>query len=1164
MKHIWNKTIAIVAVVAGIVILVFNAISPAWASFAATDILGQLNGVGNPNFNQFSINSGQAGTVDYGLNSPSAIVLDKDNHRLFVADRNNNRVLVFLLNTDNDIVSHHADYVIGQPDFVSSDENQGGLPAANTLKNPSGLSYTNGGQKLFVSDTGNNRVLIFNVTTITNNMSAYEVIGQPDFISNTANQGVSQNAQTLYTPVGIDYDEIKNYLYVADFNNDRVLVFDLSVPGNNRSAIYVLGKPTMTTVQPGFASQTRFNKPRDVSFDPLNERLFVADYQNRRVVVFDVRAAGSTSNVLCPLIPPAQATTGLADGMPGSCRIGQPNWTTNIGGNTAYNFQLLFGVEYDYNKELLYTLDQTSRLLVFDLSTIEDYPKNAVSVFGQPDFTSVGSGDHSATGLYNPVSAAINPIDGSFYIADTGNNRVLKYEFISITTNSMSNGTVGFYYSEPISYIDSQGIVSMEIVSGSLPPGLTLSGTSITGTPTVPGVYDFFVRAVDDSGGSGTFYSQTIKFTITVDLLPAGVTVGAVSGDTTEAGSTSTFSLVLNSPTLAGQNVTINLSSGDPTEGTVSPSSVTFTTANWDIPQTVTITGVDDLVADGNVYYSIVTGNTVSTYSEYDNLAVPDVFLYNIDDDIPNYLPSAISGHTTEALGTATFTFKLATQPTGDVVIPLSSSDPTEGTVSPSSLTFTTSNWNINQTVTVTGVDDNIDDGDVPYSVITGTAVTSDSVYAALTTPDITVINDDDDDTVGVTVSEISNNTSESGDAATFSVVLNSEPLDDVTISLMSSDTSEGVISISSLIFTTTNWNIPQVVTVTGVDDSIYDGDVSYSIITGDSVSLDPGYSGMIVDDVLALNLDNDPPPPPGGGVVIIENFDLQVIRQTTPTTADLRFIISSAGGGSNTTWLMVYSTDSSALATMTKVPWVPQMYNVTIPRGARYVYAQYFDANDPNHKSQVLSRPLQTFEQTNTETQNFDPSTCTPYINSYMSLGGANNSLEVVKLQTFLRDEEGFSNVRVNGVYDRATYNAVVNFQERYFSDVLAPWFNQHGTGRVFVTTKKKINEIHCARISKPVNECRYFTEYARLGGENNPEEVQKIRSFLQNEMFLTGDSSTSGLYDDLLSDAVRRFQAKYSGDIVDPWGQRNAESSGWWYITTQAKANQIYCSSS
>ncbi len=268
MKHIWNKTIAIVAVVAGIVILVFNAISPAWASFAATDILGQLNGVGNPNFNQFSINSGQAGTVDYGLNSPSAIVLDKDNHRLFVADRNNNRVLVFLLNTDNDIVSHHADYVIGQPDFVSSDENQGGLPAANTLKNPSGLSYTNGGQKLFVSDTGNNRVLIFNVTTITNNMSAYEVIGQPDFISNTANQGVSQNAQTLYTPVGIDYDEIKNYLYVADFNNDRVLVFDLSVPGNNRSAIYVLGKPTMTTVQPGFASQTRCNKPRDVSFDP--------------------------------------------------------------------------------------------------------------------------------------------------------------------------------------------------------------------------------------------------------------------------------------------------------------------------------------------------------------------------------------------------------------------------------------------------------------------------------------------------------------------------------------------------------------------------------------------------------------------------------------------------------------------------------------------------------------------------------------------------------------------------------------------------------------------------------------------------------------------------------------------------------------------------------
>ena len=68
---------------------------------------------------------------------------------------------------------------------------------------------------------------------------------------------------------------------------------------------------------------------------------------------------------------------------------------------------------------------------------------------------------------------------------------------------------------------------------------------------------------------------------------------------------------------------------------------------------------------------------------------------------------------TTEAGGTATFTVVLNTQPTADVTIALSSSDTTEGTVSPASLIFTTANWNVAQTVTVTGVNDAVVDGAV-------------------------------------------------------------------------------------------------------------------------------------------------------------------------------------------------------------------------------------------------------------------------------------------------------------------------------------------------------------------------------------------------------------------------------------------------------------------
>ena len=83
---------------------------------------------------------------------------------------------------------------------------------------------------------------------------------------------------------------------------------------------------------------------------------------------------------------------------------------------------------------------------------------------------------------------------------------------------------------------------------------------------------------------------------------------------------------------------------------------------------------------------------------------------------------SSISGSTTEAGGTATFTVKLNSQPTANVTIGVSSSDTGEGTVSPSSLTFTSTNWNDNQTVTVTGVNDFLDDGNQSYAIVLAAA----------------------------------------------------------------------------------------------------------------------------------------------------------------------------------------------------------------------------------------------------------------------------------------------------------------------------------------------------------------------------------------------------------------------------------------------------------
>src|SRR5207244_2261627 len=104
----------------------------------------------------------------------------------------------------------------------------------------------------------------------------------------------------------------------------------------------------------------------------------------------------------------------------------------------------------------------------------------------------------------------------------------------------------------------------------------------------------------------------------------------------------------------------------------------------------------------------------------------------NTDDDTAGITVSPTSGLvTTEGGGTASFTIVLTSQPTASVSIPLSSSNTSEGTVSAASATFTTGNWNVPQTVTVTGVDDFVDDGNFAYTIVTAAATSADANYNA-------------------------------------------------------------------------------------------------------------------------------------------------------------------------------------------------------------------------------------------------------------------------------------------------------------------------------------------------------------------------------------------------------------------------------------------------
>ncbi|MBD1932406.1 MULTISPECIES: DUF4347 domain-containing protein [Cyanophyceae] len=118
-----------------------------------------------------------------------------------------------------------------------------------------------------------------------------------------------------------------------------------------------------------------------------------------------------------------------------------------------------------------------------------------------------------------------------------------------------------------------------------------------------------------------------------------------------------------------------------------------------------------------------------------------------------------------------------------------------------------------------------------------------------------------DNDTAGFTITAISGNTSEMGGTASFSVKLNSRPTAEVTLSLASSDTTEGTISNSKLTFTESNWNDAQTVTVKGVDDTLVDGNIAYRIVTNAAVSADAKYNNLNPVDVSVVNInDNDIP----------------------------------------------------------------------------------------------------------------------------------------------------------------------------------------------------------------------------------------------------------------------------------------------------------------
>lgn len=400
---------------------------------APTGITQEYDKVADAVYGQpdFTSNAVPTDTNALTLHQPTDLFVF-DTGQIFIADTENNRVLGW---DSVDVYENGdpADLVLGQPDFVTADAPT--PPSAASMNAPAGITVGYDGI-IYVSDTGNNRVLVFVPWNIcdfyeyyddvwcieadgyefsdsyrpkfTNGMDADYVIGQPDFVTS----GAAPTSRTsLNQPMGLVTD-INDNLVVADHGNNRVLIYEWPF-SNGLAANRIVGQtvnglgfaPDWTaSAAPNPPTDVSLNAPTSVAAGILGNRIYVADTGNHRVLVYNDEPAD-----------------GRADAV-----IGQPDFVSNTPGLGPDKFDNPTGLKLDAGNRLFVADRNNHRVLVFEQVNPDGQADN---IFGQPDYESntPNNGGISDASLSAPTGIATDATFMDVYIADRGNNRVLQY-----------------------------------------------------------------------------------------------------------------------------------------------------------------------------------------------------------------------------------------------------------------------------------------------------------------------------------------------------------------------------------------------------------------------------------------------------------------------------------------------------------------------------------------------------------------------------------------------------------------------------------------------------------------------------------------------------------------------------------------------------------------
>lgn len=294
-------------------VLIFSSL-PLDATAQASVVLGQ------PNFDTMTANSG--GVSASTLSAPRSAA--SDGTALAVADTGNHRVLIYRSAPGQNQAA--ADLVLGQSSLTGATENAGG--ASGGLSSPGGVAMVGG--RLYVADTGNHRVLIWNSLPTQNRQSPDIVLGQANASGTMANRGgAAARANTLKSPTAVYSDGTS--LYVSDSGNSRVLVWNTPAPTAGAAADLVLGQGNLNSGNPpGAATPTSLLLPQGIGSG--GGQLYVVDASFHRVLRFSPLPSGNTPAAAGVIGQPTLAVGTANNGGISAARLNTPGGILVTGG----------------------------------------------------------------------------------------------------------------------------------------------------------------------------------------------------------------------------------------------------------------------------------------------------------------------------------------------------------------------------------------------------------------------------------------------------------------------------------------------------------------------------------------------------------------------------------------------------------------------------------------------------------------------------------------------------------------------------------------------------------------------------------------------------------------------------------------------------------------